>query len=521
MNGFIQRYGSSVIGRLDGFDRIRLRGTLRWLCYADGMGKYLSAMKILLKDFKDYALGITDRVRRATEQIAETAGRPLRYLASSSTSKEDAARQIAEEDGIREGLICVFSCVEPCWSFQVDRNRRAKMLELRAGQRKCLHYYHYWIHPEWGFMHARLQTWFPFTIHVCLNGREWLARQMDREGISYARRENCFVRISDVKRAQNLMKRQLRTNWAAALQNLVPQFHPEHRVIVGDGQADYYWSVESSEWASDVMFKSPSALAALYPQLIDHGMRGFGSREVMRFLGRRVPTHGGVNSKFAGEVVTDLRERPEGVRIKHRVDKNSIKMYDKQGSVLRIETTLNDARDFREYRAKEGDRGGPKNWRVLRRSVAGIHRRAEVCQAANDRYLESLATLKGSTPLGQLAASVCRPVRRNGQRARAMNPLSPEDATLLGVVNRGEFTVNGFRNRDVRARLYPKETTDPAEQRRRSGAITRKLRLLRAHGLIQKVPRTHRYLLSPKGRTVINALLAANAADTEKLVNAA
>lgn len=521
MNGFIQRHGSSVIGSLNGFDRVRLRGTLRWLCYAEGMGKYLSAMKVLLKDFKAYALSVTDRVRRATERIAETAGRPLEYLASPSISKEDTARRIAERDGIRRGLICVFSCVEPCWSLQIDRNRRAKLLEVRAGQRKCLHYYHYWIHPEWGFMHVRLQTWFPFTIHACFNGREWLAQQMDRERIAYVRRENCFLRIANVNRAQILMDRQLRTNWARALQQLVPLFHPVHREIVGDGRADYYWSVESSEWASDVMFESASALAALYPQLIDHGMRGFGSREVMRFLGRKVPSHGGVHGGFTGEVVTDLRERPEGIRIKHRVNKNSIKMYDKQGSVLRIETTLNNARDFREYRAKEGDRGGRKNWHVLRRSVAGIHRRAQVCQAANERYLESLATLQDSTPLGRLAASVCRPIRRNGQRARALNPLSPEDATLLGVVNRGEFTVNGFRNRDVRARLYAKETTDPAEQRCRTAAVTRKLRLLRAHGLIRKVPRTHRYMLTSKGRTIINALLAAHAANTEKLVNAA
>jgi hypothetical protein len=87
------------MGILNGFDRVRIRGTLRWLCYVDGFGKYLSAMKVRLKDFKQYAEGITDGVRRATEGMAEEAWRPLQYLGSSSTSQEEVARAIAELEG--------------------------------------------------------------------------------------------------------------------------------------------------------------------------------------------------------------------------------------------------------------------------------------------------------------------------------------------------------------------------------------------------------------------------------------
>jgi len=303
---------------------------------------------------------------------------------------------------------------------------------------------------------------------------------------------------------------------------MVPTFHPLHHSIVSpEGVGDYYWSVESSEWASDVMFESPSKLAALYPRLIQHGIRHFGSREVMRFLGRRVPRQGNVLKSFDGEVVTDLRERPEGMRIKHRLNKNSLKMYDKQGSVLRVETTLNNADDITVYRTKEGDEGGAKSWRQLRRGVADMHRRAQVCQAANERYLESLAAVEESTPLGELAKAVCRPVLWKGKRARALNPLSPEDAALLEAVNRGEFVIVGFRNRDLRALLYPGATTNAQGKRRQSGVVTRKLRLLRAHGLIRKIPKTHRYTLNSKGRTIVNALLAARAADPAKLANAA
>lgn len=195
-------------------------------------------------------------------------------------------------------------------------------------------------------------------------------------------------------------------------------------------------------------------------------------------------------------------------------------MYDKQGSVLRVETTLNDTRDFRVFRAQESQAGGPRSWRILRKGVADMHRRAEVGQAANERYLESLAAVQEKTPLGRLMQDLCRPVRWKGQRVRALNPLSAGDARLLETVNRGEFSINGFRNRDLRVRLCD-PTSDPVKVKRQAAAVTRQLRLLRAHGLIRKVPKTHRYVLSAKGRTAITAVLAARAADTNKLTEAA
>lgn len=437
---------------------------------------------------------MTQQVRNATEAVAESAGRPLRFVNSPSVSKEDIARGIAERDGISQGLICVLSAVEVLWSYDIHRNRRTRMLDLVPASRKCLHYYHYFIHPQLGFMHARLATWFPLTVHVCINGREWLAGQMDRAGIDYVRRDNCFTRIDDLPRAQALLHDQLRTDWSA----------------------------DESEWASDVMFKSPAMLAGLYPTLVRHGMQTLGSRDVMRFLGKRVPNAGGIDKSFKGEVVTDLKERAEGVRVKHRVKRNAIKMYDKQGSVLRVETTLNDARDLKVYRPKEGDGpDAPKRWRPMRKGVADLHRRAEVCQAANERYFNSLASVGQTTPLGQLAAKVCRPVRWKSRRARALNPLCMDDARLLEAVSRGEFAVHGFRNRDLRPLLHGSAPASKVSLRRQAGAVTRKLRLLRAHGLIRKIPRTHRYQLTAKGQTTITALLTARQADTVALAKAA
>jgi hypothetical protein len=315
---------------------------------------------------------------------------------------------------------------------------------------------------------------------------------------------------------------QLRTDWPAMLNAIARQANPVHEQLFARRPLDYYWSADESEWASDIMFKSPAALGRLYPTLVRHGMQTLSSRDVMRFLGKRVPSAGGIDKSFKGEVVTDLKERAEGVRVKHRVKRNAIKMYDKQGSVLRVETTLNDARDLKVYRPREGDGpDAPKRWRPMRKGVADLHRRAEVCQAANDRYFNSLASAGATTPLGQLAAKVCRPVRWKARRARALNPLCMDDARLLEAVSRGEFAVHGFRNRDLMPLLHGSAPASQKSLRRQAGAVTRKLRLLRAHGLIRKIPRTHRYQLTAKGQTTLTARLTARQADTVALAKAA
>ena len=150
--------------------------------------------------------------------------------------------------------------------------------------------------------------------------------------------------------------------------------------------------------------------------------------------------------------------------------------------------------------------------------MADLHRRAEVSQASNERYLASMAAVEATTTVGESLAPLCRAVTRDGVRTRALHPFDAQDTKLLAAVGRGEFAINGFRNRDVRELLLGKDDPkDAAACRRRSGQVTRKLRLLRAHGVIKKVPRTHRYLLTDKGRTLITLLSAAKDADTKRL----
>ena len=213
MDSFLQQHESSVTGMLSGWDRIRFRGTLRLLACAKGLGQFLSGVGCRFKDFKHYALGVSKQVREASLAVAESAQRPVQHLNGPSISKEQRARDLEQRDGIEQGLIGVLTAVEPCWSYNIKSEQSGegqKRLRLVSDYRKCQHLYHYQIHPIFGRMHVRLQTWLPFSVHICINGREWLARQMDAEGLGYTREENCFRSLENPQRAQALADLQQR-----------------------------------------------------------------------------------------------------------------------------------------------------------------------------------------------------------------------------------------------------------------------------------------------------------------------
>jgi hypothetical protein len=201
MLSFLKKFAAVVCGVLNGFDRLFFCGTLRNIAHTRGLQGYLWARRIPFKDFAAHSQEGTARLEQASLRQAQQLGREIRYLNSAQSSKEDIARHIASRDRIRSGLICVLRSVDPCMSFAIHKNYQTKKLEIGYRQRKCLHLYHYQIHPVFGFMHARIQTWFPFRIYVCLNGREWLARQMDQAKLHYVRRDNTFTWVEDANHA--------------------------------------------------------------------------------------------------------------------------------------------------------------------------------------------------------------------------------------------------------------------------------------------------------------------------------
>ena len=247
MRTFLTRFAGLVAGVLCGFDRLFLRGSLRNLTRPFGLQNYLWVNRIPFKDFAQHSQEVSARLEAASQRLVQQLGREVRYLNCSSLRKDELAREIAARDRITSGPICVLRSVDPCMSFQINKNRSTRKLEIRYRQRKCLHLYHYQIHPVFGFMHTRIQTWFPFQIHVCLNGREWLARQMDQAGLHYCKRKNTFTWLEDVAQAQALFDQQLQANWADLLGGLAEAVNPIHHDLFAKFPCRYYWSVVDSE----------------------------------------------------------------------------------------------------------------------------------------------------------------------------------------------------------------------------------------------------------------------------------
>lgn len=502
MEKFIQRFADKIIGVLSGFDRLVIRGTLRGICRHTGMREFLYQNGVLMKDFRSYAQRVTEQFRSCLHQEADSKGRPFLYLASSKTNKEEVALKVLKEHPIKEGLICMISCVEPCYSFTVTRDRESKKIKMRSQERMCLHVYQYSIHPVFGFMNGRIQTWFPFSIQLCLNGREWLSRQMDQAGIKYRRLDNCFPWIDDVPKAQQLMNEQLKTNWTCALTSIARTLNPIHNEIFRTIPMDYYWSTPETEWATDIMFKSAGDLAPVYSAIIPHAITSFSSPDVMRFLGRKL------TANYQGQVVSDYKKRAEGTRIRHQAGMNSVKAYDKFGIVLRVESTFYNPRDFRVFRPQESHPEKKLAWQRLRQGVADLHRRTEISQACNERYLDALAQIDTSTPVGVLLENISQPTTYNGKRVRALRPYDPDDLRLFRTVTDGKFSINGFRNRDLQSLLYEKPPASDKEKKRRSSKVSRLIRILRAHHLVKKVPHTYRYVLTAKGSEILLAILS-------------
>jgi len=322
---------------------------------------------------------------------------------------------------------------------------------------------------------------------------------MDSCGLHYERYENCFPWLEDNERAQALMDQQLEHPWRPSLDELAQQLNPLHDQIFEQFPIDYYWSIHQSEWATDIMFESPEVLEQIHPLLVRGAISSFSCADVMRFLGRK--PHG----NFQGKVTSKYKDRPEGVRVRHSLNKNSEKLYNKF-SVLRPECTINDPTEFKVFRPSSRDPDGPMAWRDMRKGVADIHRRAEVSQNCNERYLEALASLSTDVRLRELVAPVCHRVRWKKQSIRGLRPWTEQDALLLKTINRGEYNVNGFRNRDLLAHLHPGPLGND-QRRRKAAAVTRKIRMLRAHHIIQKVSGTHLYRLTSKGREIVTAIL--------------
>jgi hypothetical protein len=356
-----------------------------------------------------------------------------------------------------KGLIVVFSVLEPCRTFSF-RFEKGKPF-VQSAKRKCLFLYFYFMDRDFGLIHVRLQTWFPLQIQVYVNGHEWLARRLDQKQIRYRKFENAFVWIEDLVKAQKLSHQFSSLNWPRLLTRYAKKVNPLFRDLLQS--MSYYWVTTQSEYSTDVLFKSPDHLEQLFPRLLSHSTLCFGAKQVMSFLGRKLYSH------FQGDVVSDLMDfsikRLPGIRIKHRVKQNWLKMYNKAGSVLRLEMVINDPTEFKIRKRVWRNGHNVMEWVDMRKGVAYLFRYREVSLAANGRYLDALAEVDDPTDALQTLDRITTRKQVAPQRTvRAFNPVAREDHQLFQVLLNGQHCVRGFSNPDIRDKLQDSPFLKPS-----------------------------------------------------------
>lgn len=494
MDQFITKHREKITGTISCFDRILFKGHLP-LGWPGAMEGFLARQGLRIKDFGPFVNRHSERIKQHAKAMAQRCGRPYIHL-TGPIRKEDRVRAIVERDKITDGLICILAAVEACQSFKLAYGEGRP--HLVSARRKCLCLYFYFVDREFGLMHIRITSWFPFMVQVCLNGHDWLARKMDRHRIRYRQADNAFRSIDDPQRAQRLADRFVRKNWPRVLTAFARRVNPLMNTLLQG--MDYYWVTQQAEYATDVMFKNPAALSGLYDPLLKHATARFGAEDVMTFLGRKL------TARFAGDVGTDYKTRWPGVRVRHRMKENGIKMYNKQGSVLRIETTINRPGEFKVRRRGRRQGRPVMDWFPMAKGVANLYRYAEIGRAVNARYLNALAVVEDPTPAHQQMHALAQTRRHQDRTFRGFNPAAREDVGLLAAVMRGEYFLHGFANRDVRAQLFPPATDSP-ESRRQAARVSRLLKRLHVHGLIGKIQHTRRWRVTRKGHFLMTTIL--------------
>jgi hypothetical protein len=498
MNRFVERFTSSIVAVLGCFDRVIFKGYLP--IRGDGqLNRFVDyALKMRRKDFLPFVESQSQQLVEHAQTLAQTAGVPYLFLRGVH-SKEKLIRDLLQQRPVHEGLVAVLCTMENCRTVKLVHAQQRPRLVFAYRPQRVL--YFYFLDLDCGLVYVRLQTWFPFTTQAYVNGHDWLARQLQRRRLGFVQQDNAFSHLEDPNQAQRLADRFPKLAWVKILQRWARRFNPLlSQRWLGGGR--FYWVLDQAEYSTDLLFASPQTLAQLYPRLLEHALLHFAADDILTFLGRRL------HPSFDGEVLTTCKtDRVRGARLKHRVKNNWLKMYDKFGQILRIETVINQPREFkvRRWCSRHGRR--QLLWLPMNKGVANFYRYREVAQAANARYLEALAVVEPLPARAYDLDRLSRPVRFHQRRRRGLNVLAPADLELFRAALLGQHRLHGLRNRDVAEHLFGPAPANPVLARRRTARVSRLLQLLRGHGLIAKIPHTHRYRITTKGETLMGAVL--------------
>jgi hypothetical protein len=483
------RYAPLVVGTLDCLDRVVLLGTLPGACHSEGMASFLYSHDVLLKDYPLFAKPYTDKIRDHVKQVADESGIEITFVKSPKNfRKETHVQNVLQERGDAPGIVCILSAMETCRIFKYCYSRETGRNWLQSRESRCVHYYIYLMHEEFGLCYLRIPTWLPTTLQFYCNGHSWLANQLRTQNISFKMLDNAFIQIDDWQKAQKLADAFPVERLHRVLDEFVEKYCPSMREF----SDSYHWSIMQAEYATDIVFKSQADLEPIYKSLVYTALHTVKPENVATFLAKKL------NVSFEGEAGNDYQTRKEGTRIKHRFGSASIKMYDKQSIVLRIETTINDVSFINHYRTVE-HRDGTEERKIapMKKSIYSLPDLQAFCQAANRRYIEFLWQLDDPTPGLKKVEKISEPVEHNERSYRGFNLFSGDDLDMLIAIVRGEFAMTGLRNAWLR-KVIPHLT---------GAQVSRLLKRLFLHGLIKKAGRSYKYHLTTLGRQVCASAL--------------
>jgi hypothetical protein len=494
LSRFITKFTSLIVAVLSCFDRVIFKGHLA-VAAPQELERFVDyVLKVRRTDFmKTFAPQYSNRLVDHAQNWARKAGRTYEYR-TGQFRKDQWAQKLIRDQGIFEGLVGILCTQETCPSFTLIPGPDRPQFVSRPRQQRVLYYY--FLDPQFGLIHVRLQTWLPFTVPVYVNGHEWLAQQMVQKKLGFVQQHNAFTQLDDPVQAQRLADRFAQLNWPKILNRWARQVNP----LLCELFPGYpvHWVVDQAEYATDLLFTSRAALAGLYPALLAYAVLTFTPKDILRFLGRKW------DRRFDGEVHTEYEdERWFGTRIKHRMKNNWLKMYDKFGVILRVETVINSAKEFWVYRTQHHHDGTSSvGYYPMTKSVASLVDYQEQALACNRRYLDDLAVVDDPTPAYQDLRQLTEPKVVEGRSYAGFNPARREDVRLFNAVLDGDHITRGFRNADIREPMFghPKSLV---LQRRASAAVGRLLKRLHARHLVAKIPRTRRWRVTVRGRHLL------------------
>jgi len=483
-----ERHAAQIEGVLGCWDRILMFGTLPKICYSEGMTSFLFANHVRIFDYPRFAEPFRNQLRENAERLAAENEIEIEFLRKRNVRKEDRVKEALSQRGEHPGLVCIFSAMEPCSTYKPWHNKQTGKTYLRPDDGKCLHYYFYFIDEELGLCYVRVPSWLPCRLQVYCNGHNWLASQLRKRNIDYRLVDNAFVQIADWERAQQIVN-----GWEAKrMHRKLDEFARTYCPIFRAFGVQYHWSVDQCEYATDIVFGKQADVAAIYENLARTAIHTVKPDNIATFLGRKL------NPQYEGEMGNRFNIRIEGTRIKHTMGPVSLKLYDKFGLILRIETTVNDLTFFKHYREVE-HRDGTKEtkWAPMQKSIYSLPALRQLLEAANRRYLEFLSTITDPRAGRDKLDKLSRTIRQHERCYPGFNLFDPGDETLFRVVVRGEFNISGLQNKTLRRHLPDKN----------SGQVSRLLKRLRVHGLIKKVGRTYKYYVTQFGKDIIATCL--------------